>query len=208
MSIKKKQSQTPSHEPPRLARHSANRQSTLKTGRTLSVKREKLETSSERVAAHQRLKRKERQRFVVTIIGFAVVAAIVITIGVALSRPSEEVTTESTTSPTIIYKPTIEVIDENTGGNVTSRMREYIGQAEIDFQAYGLVPVKAVIPSGAIREVDFYLDGHSGFIKMILDRDTAVSAEDAYRMIRYLEGQGITDYQYIDVRLPGRAYWK
>ena len=41
-----------------------------------------------------------------------------------------------------------------------------------------------------------------------MDRDTAVSAEDAFRMVRYLENQGITEYQYIDVRLPGKAYWK
>ena len=91
---------------------------------------------------------------------------------------------------------------------VTSRMKDYIGQAEVDFRALGLVPVKAVIPAGAIREIDFYLDGKTGFVKTTIDRGTGVSTEDAKRMLDYLESQGITDFEYIDVRLEGKAYWK
>ena len=104
----------------------------------------------------------------------------------------------------------VEVIDEDataTSG-ITSRMSEYIGQAEVDYRSLGYTPVKAVIPSGAIREVDFYLDGHPGYIKMHIDRPTAVSVEDADRMLRYLADQGTTEFQYIDVRIPYKAYWK
>ena len=43
---------------------------------------------------------------------------------------------------------------------------------------------------------------------MIIDRDTAVSVEDADRMLRYLSDQGTVEFQYIDVRLPHKAYWK
>ena len=43
---------------------------------------------------------------------------------------------------------------------------------------------------------------------MIIDRGTAVSVEDADRLLRYLAGQGITNFEYIDVRLPHKAFWK
>jgi hypothetical protein len=200
-------------EPPRPARRGANRRSVLKTGRTLSAKREHLETSQERIATHQKIKRKERRRLIITTAGFLIVTSIVIWVGVLLSQANTpDNTNEPTDTPTqtVIYKPTIEIVDEDAGdGNaITGRISQYVGQAEIDFRDYGLVPVKAVIPNGAIREVDFYLEGHPGYIKTTLDRDTAVSAEDASRMVRYLEEQGIGEYQYIDVRLEGRAYWK
>lgn len=199
--------------PPKLARRSANRRSALKTGRTLSAKREHLETSSERAASHQKIKRRARFRFTfATIVSLLIVATVVwLVLFILGNNQNIDSTQDCNTTSAIIYKPTIEIIDEDAGttGTVTSRMSEYIGQAEVDFREYGLIPTKAVIPTGAIREVDFYLDGYSGYIKMILDRDTAVSVEDASRMIRYLEDQqGITDYQYIDVRLPGKAYWK
>lgn len=200
------------NSPPKLARRNTNRRSTLKTGRTLSAKRDRLETSSERAANHQRLKHHQRLRFAISFIASLMIISAVIGVGLLIAGSSKEPSPElsSTATPAIVYKPTIEVIDEDTGtsGTITSRMSEYIGQAEVDFRELGLIPIKAIIPAGAIREVDFYLDGHPGFIKMILDRDTAVSVEDAARMIHYLEEQGVTDYQYIDVRLSGRAYWK
>ena len=113
--------------------------------------------------------------------------------------------------PEPTYQPTIEIVDEDaaaTSGKITSRMKDYIGQAEADFKALGYQPVRAVLPTGAVREVDFYLDGYTGFVKMIIDRGTAVSVEDADRLLRYLAGQGITNFEYIDVRLPHKAYWK
>ena len=109
------------------------------------------------------------------------------------------------------YEPTIEIIDEDasaTGGKITARMRQYIGQAEADFKDLGYTPIKAILPAGAIREVDFYLEGYSGFIKLIIDRPTAVSVEDADRMLRYLTSQGIAEFQYIDVRIDKQAYWR
>ena len=95
-----------------------------------------------------------------------------------------------------------------SGGKITARMLNYIGRAERDFRDLGYSPTKVVFPINSIREINFYLEGHPGFIKMTIDRDSAVSAEDANRMIRYLSEQGITEYSYIDVRLEGKAYWK
>lgn len=195
-------------KPPTLARRSANRHSTLKSGRTIGEKREKLETANERMLARQKDKRKKHFRVLFVSIGFLLLAAILVVIyfeffhedNQPISAPVEETT----------YTPTVEIIDEDasSGGEITSRMKDYIGQAEADFKSLGYSPTKVVIPTNTIREVDFYLEGYSGFIKMFIDRPTAVSVEDADRMLRYLTGQGINEFQYIDVRLFHKAYWK
>lgn len=195
-------------EPPVLARRAANRHSTLKSGRTIGEQREKLETANERMAARQKDKRKKHFRVFFVSAGFLLLAAILVIIYFEffhddkhqVATPTEEIT----------YAPTVEIIDEDAvaGSEITSRMKDYIGQAEADFRSLGYRPVKAVVPTGTIREVDFYLEGYSGFIKMFIDRPTAVSVEDADRMLRYLSDQGITNFQYIDVRLPRKAYWK
>lgn len=202
-------SKTPENEPPKLARRGMNKKSTLRSGRTIGEQRERLETASERTAKHKKREKKQKARLILTVLGFLGVVALAIFLTIPLFDGREE----PTYTPTVVvpYAPTIEVIDEDlmtTGGEITSRMKEYIGQAESDFRELGYTPVKAVIPSGAIREVDFYLDGYTGFIKLVIDRGTGVSVEDADRMIRYLESIGVTDFAYIDVRIEGKAYWK
>ena len=87
-------------------------------------------------------------------------------------------------------------------------MTRYIGRAEKDFRDLNYKPIKAVIPQNSIREVDLYLDGITGYIKMTIDRDSAISVEDADRMIRYLTEKEIEEFNYIDVRIDGKAFWK
>ena len=43
---------------------------------------------------------------------------------------------------------------------------------------------------------------------MTIDRDTAVSVEDGDRMLRYLKENGIEVFEYIDVRVEERGYYK
>lgn len=196
-------------KPPELARRRENRNSTFKMGRTIGEKREKLETKNERNLARKQDKKRQARRLGLTILGFVALIALLIFLAfffVGSGEPMLINTADSTTSA----EPTIEIIDEDAsaGGKITNRMTSYIAQAEQDFRDLGYIPVKAVIPTGSVREVDFYLDGYAGFIKTTIDRDTAVSVEDADRMLRYLTGQGTTDFTYIDVRLPGKAYWK
>lgn len=204
---KPKTAPTATPEPPRLARRSLNKKSTLRSGRTIGEQRERMETASERAAAHKKREKKQKMRLFLTSLGFIGAVALAIFIAQPLFNSEEA----PAYNPTVVvpYSPTIEVIDEDlASGEITGRMKEYIGQAEADFRELGYTPTKAVIPSGAIREVDFYLEGYTGFIKLIIDRGTGVSVEDADRMIRYLEGINVHDFAYIDVRLEGRAYWK
>lgn len=196
---------------PTLIRRSANHHSTLKSGRTIGGQREKVETANERMIAHQKNKHKKRLRAVLVSLVFfslaiAAIAAMYFNVFCADDSQSEVTTTEE-----VSYDPTVEIIDEDAavvGGEVSGRMKSYIGQAESDFRDLGYYLTKVVIPANMIREIDFYLDGYTGFIKMSVDRATAVSVEDADRMIRYLAGQGISEFSYIDVRVPYKAYWK
>lgn len=183
----------------------------MRSGQTIGEQRERLETASERTAIHKKAKRRKTLRLVITIVFF--VTAVCLGAWGISSFSAKRATVPDTISETIVmpYAPTIEIIDEDaslSGGHLTSRMKEYIGQAESDLREYGLTPVKAIIPSGTIREVHFYLDGYTGFIKMTIDRGAGISAEDTNRMLHYLSSIGITDFEYIDVRIDGKAYWK
>jgi hypothetical protein len=195
--------------PPTLARRSANRHSTMRSGRTIGEQREHLETANERMAARQKDKRRQHARVFFVSIGFILLAVEIVVVYFEFFHEKDQ-SHSDTAVENITYKPTVEVIDEDAaaGSGITSRMSEYIGQAEADYRSLDYHPVKVVVPTGSIREVDFYLDGYPGYIKMHIDRPTAVSVEDADRMLRYLAGQGIAEFQYIDVRIPYKGYWK
>ncbi len=192
---------------PRLAKRSLNRKSKMRIGRAIVEKRERLETASERAAAHKKGKRQRIIRIVSVTIGFFLISGTIAVICVNIF--SGEVSGGLTETIVLPYEPTIAVVDEAAGNHkISSRMREYVGQAESDFRDLGYTPLRAVIPAGAIREVDFYLSGWNGRIKLTIDRETAVSVEDADRMLRYLQGIGVTEFEYVDVRVEGKGYWK
>lgn len=201
-------------EPPKLVNRRENRQSTFKMGRTIGEKREKLETRNEREAARKKDKKRQDRRVVFVCLGFAALVAILAALAFICFGNGEPDAPAQVPEPdeavAVVTAPTVEIVDEDdaSGSHISSRMRAYIGQAEADFRDLGYTPVRAVIPHGAIREIDFYLDGHPGYVKFTLDRDTAVSVEDADRMYRYLAEAGIAEFTYIDVRIGGKAYWK
>ena len=196
---------------PKLANRREHKKATFVAGRTIGEKRERLETKRERAAAREKDKRKYRTRVItVSLIFVALIVILIILARIFWPAPPEEpVVVEP--EPVITAEPTIEIVDESaksTGGKITSRMNNYIGLLELDLKSYGLKPVRAVIPQGSIRQINFYLDGYTGYLKTTIDRGAGVTAEDADRMLRYLQGQGITDFEYIDLRIDGRAFWK
>lgn len=201
--------------PPTLARRKLNQHSTIRSGRTIGERRERLETRNERMAARKKDKKKAAWRVILTIVGFVALGGILVYLCFYLFRAEQPSLDDASNNIEEVgnndtLQPTIEVVDEDAtvGGKISSRMNAYIGQAEQDFRDLNYTPVKAVIPTGAIREVDFYLEGYDGFIKTTIDRDSAITVEDADRMIRYLADQGTDDFEYIDVRIDRRAYWK
>ena len=198
-------------EGPELVHRRANHKSTIRSGRTIGEAREKLETANERAAARKKDKQKKALRVSFTTIGFAILTIVLFVLGFFFVSSNRADPINITVEEPDEFQPTIEVIDEDaaaTSGKITTRMNNYIGQVEKDFRDLGYTPVKAVIPLGSVRSINFYLDGYNGFIKMTIDRGSAVSVEDADRLIRYLAGQGITDFEYLDVRIDNKAYWR
>ena len=193
---------------PKFGRHSFK----VVVGRTIGEKRDKLETKNERAAARKKDKKKHLIRVVSVSLGFAVLIVILIVLAVIfLKQPSEPDPITIKPEPVLSAEPTIEIIDTSTStatDKITSRMRNYIGLVESDLRSYSYQPTKAVVPVGSIREVDFYVDGYNGYFKTTIDRDAGVTTEDIDRMLRYLADQGITDFEYVDVRIDGRAFWK
>ena len=196
---------------PKLANRREHKKATFVAGRTIGGKRERVETKRERVAAREKDKRKNRIRIITVSLIFVVLIAILIILARIFwpTPPEEPIVVEP--EPVITAEPTIEIVDESasaTGGKITSRMSNYIGLLELDLKSYNLTPVKAVIPQGSAHQINLYLDGYTGYLKTTIDRGSGVTAEDADRMLRYLQGQGITDFEYIDLRLDGRSFWK
>lgn len=203
----------PTAPAPVLARRKLNKKSTIRSGRTIGEARERLETKNERAAARKKDKRKNHWRISIVSIIFIIILIVLVYVGYSLlnGEKSDLDILQNTGDSTVSYEPTIEIIDEDvsaTEGKLSNRMRKYIGQIEADLKELGLTPTRAVIPTNTIREVDFYIEGYSGFIKTTIDRGAGVTAEDIDRMLRYLAGQGIIDFKYIDVRIDGKAYWQ
>lgn len=196
-------------EAPKLARRRLNQKSTIKLGRTIAEVREHPESASERLEARRKGNKVKKIRLFFTVGLFVIGAALLVYVLVAVFGNQERYELSETIM--VPYMPTIEVIDEDmgaTGGVITSRMSEFIGQIEVDLRELGYTPTKAVIPSNTIREVDLYVEEYEARFKTTIDRGTAVTAEDIDRMIRYLQGINVQKCEYVDVRVDGRAFWK
>ncbi|MBQ6396099.1 hypothetical protein IJH89_00765 [Candidatus Saccharibacteria bacterium] len=179
----------------------------MQTGKTIAKRRERPESDSER----ERVRKKNRNKKLV-----AAGAVIVFTgalIFLSVKAFSEWYKWVSKKEEVIIVQrePGVEIIDDLTGRRaekVSSRVKEFVAELEEEFSAAGRKVVRAHIPEGKMREVDLEVEGFSGVIKVSLDRNAAVSAEDAGRMLKYLEEQGVAGAEYIDVRIERKGYWK
>lgn len=106
-------------------------------------------------------------------------------------------------------------IDDNSGASVeggdaitSSRFLSFIGQttAEIAKQG-GEIVKKVVIPTGAIRYVEFYLEDRGYPFKAQIDRYPVSQAADIVAMSKFIDSNSINP-SYVDVRIAGKAYWK
>ena len=174
----------------------------MRVGRTIAQEWERQESESERLAA----RKKAKNRKVIKVLCFFAVLSIIVVVAIM------EVTTwmqnrEKYEVAKYVPQPTVEIIDESKQG-ITNRIKEYVGQLEIDLKDIGLSLNRAVVPAGKNREVDIYLDGHDDlYVKLNIDRGTAVSAEDTKRMMTFLAESDLHP-QYVDVRVEGKAYFK
>lgn len=175
----------------------------MRLGQTIAAKREKTQTESERLLAHE--KQKKRRTLNVITLG-VLLLAVALFLGVVVTN-----LIDSSQKPQNQHEKKIEasiqIVDESGTKTLTSRMKSYVGQLEQDLKDEKQIPLKAVVPNGKMREIDIYLQGRKEYYKCNLDRGTAETAEDIARMRRYLEEQKITP-EYVDVRIEQQAYYR
>ncbi len=174
---------------------------TMRVGRTIAQEWERQESESERLQARKREKAKKIVK-VLSLVAVLGIIATVIVVEVSIWSENREKAEKAATA----IVPTVEIIDEGHVG-ITSRMKEFVGIIEGDFKDIGYTVNRAVVPAGKNREIDVFLDGYDYYVKLNMDRGTAVSAEDASRMIKYVTEKDIHP-QYIDVRVKEKGYYK
>ena len=181
----------------------------MQAGKTIGAKRERMAPDSER----ERARRTIRKRKAISIIAVILLGGLLIYLGVR--AVTEWISWLSNREEVIIIEkePSVEIISDKTGrvadeSEVSSRIKEYIANLEEEFVLVERKVTKVHIPVDKIREIDVELEGISGIIKVPIDRNPAVSAEDANRMLNYLREQGIEAFEYIDVRVERKGYWK
>lgn len=173
----------------------------MRVGRTIAQEWERQESESERLAARKKAKSKK----VIKVLAFFAVLAIV-AIVVVMEVSTWMTNRKKIETARFVPQATVQIIDES-GQGITNRIREYVGQLELDLSDIGLVLERAVVPAGKNREVDIYLEGQEYYIKLNVDRGTAVSAEDTKRMVAFLSEHDLHP-QYVDVRVKGKAYFR
>jgi len=104
-------------------------------------------------------------------------------------------------------EPTVAIVDENVGNNISSRTKVFVARLEADAKEKNLKVDHVVLPFQKAREILVYFDGRKEYYKMTSERGSAVQIEDAERMMRYLDGKSLTP-EYVDLRVEGKAYYK
>lgn len=177
----------------------------MKIGKTIVSSREKAVSESERLEL--RKKQEKKKKFSIAIFFIILLLVIVLIVGLILNYANERKKNELPEHLGKVYTPTVEIIDEDGSGYITDKIKTAVGMLEEDFQDLGYKVIKVIVPAGMTREVDVYLEGMDTYFKIHVDRSTSESAEDAVRMIDYLDKKDIKA-KYVDVRIAGRAYYK
>ncbi|MBQ3430992.1 hypothetical protein IJG20_02755 [Candidatus Saccharibacteria bacterium] len=177
------------------------------TGKTIAGRRSRPESDSER----ERVRKKYRKQKRVSVFAVVVLIILLIVLSVKAVQGWMDWLERRGREEVVIREPSVEVIDEQSGQvmkELPTKIREYLVNLEDEFSALGRKITRARLPADKVREIDVEVEGFSGFLKISLDRNPAVSAEDGVKMIDYLEGQGINEVQYVDVRVERKGYWK
>ncbi len=175
----------------------------MNRGQTIVAERERVESESERLQERKRVRRKRRRLVIFATVVLGVLGFLAYTTGKSVVnqyRPGNDKVEEE-------YIIKAEIVDEDNRGQISMRTKNYIAQLEQDFKDLGYTVTQVVLPTGMSRELYVDIAGEDEYFKVNTDRDTAVTAEDADRMIRYLHEHDLHP-AYVDVRVEGRGYYK
>ena len=108
--------------------------------------------------------------------------------------------------------PSVTITDNNStvidsGTVASSRFLGFVGRVVAELSRNGNTVERVVIPTGAIRYVEFYLEGRNYPFKAQIDRDPVGQVADIVAMTRYLDTNRIVP-SYVDTRVAGKAYWQ
>ncbi|MBR3377901.1 hypothetical protein IKG50_01045 [Candidatus Saccharibacteria bacterium] len=104
-------------------------------------------------------------------------------------------------------EPTVAIVDENVGDNISKRVKVFVARLEADAADKNLKVDHVTLPFQKAREVLVFFVGRKEYYKMTIERGSTVQIEDAERMMRYLDGKGLAP-EYVDIRVEGKAYFK
>ena len=174
----------------------------IKRGQTIAAEREAAESESERMQARKQLKRKHRASVILVLLLMVVLGGL----GYVTMRDMVEDnnTLETNEEEAVVAA---EIVDEMGRDQISERTRQYIAQIEGDFKDLGYKVTRVTLPMNTSRELLVDLADQKPYFRVSLDRETAVSAEDAVRMLKYLNEHKL-EPTYVDVRIEGKAYYK
>lgn len=104
-------------------------------------------------------------------------------------------------------------IEDNSGakgvdGMATSaNFLSFVGQTSVQLQKQGLKIQRVVIPRGAARYVEIYLEGRKYPFKAQITRNAVGQAADIAAMVRYIDARSLNP-SYVDTRVAGKAFWR
>jgi hypothetical protein len=190
-------------EPELPVRRRKESDETYRVGRTFAGDAQKtLEEKRARIADRKRRNFKN----IATVI-MAVVLVIVIVVVIVNYISSVVAEREAAIAPPEPLEPTVTILDENAGENISRRVKDFVAYLEEDVALYNYKIDHVVLPLQKAREVDVFIEGRGEYYKMSLDRGSAVQAEDMSRMIVYLDQRELHP-SYVDLRVEGKAYYK
>lgn len=160
------------------------------------------ELKQERLQAAKRRQRKN----IATVIGAVVLLGVVLIVAINFIT-SVIAEREAALAPAPVREPTVAIVDENVGENVSDRVKQFVVRLEDDIKLEGLEIDRVVLPYQKVRQIDVYIKDRKEYYKLSVDRSSAVQAEDLGRMLRYLDDKKI-DCSYVDLRVEGKAYYK
>ena len=162
---------------------------------------------AKRKRARDQKKRTFRYASVISAFCLIGIVVVVFAINFTLKQKAEREARELEMAQMSTPEPTVPIIDENTGDNISARVKSFVVNLEEDLAAKNIAIERVVLPAQKAREIRVFITERGEYYKMSLDRDSAVQAEDLARMRHYLEEKGISP-SYVDLRIEGRAYYK
>ena len=191
-------------EPTRVTRHRV-RDDKFTVGRTIVGASHPSHTMT---VEHQALRKKRKRRAILfTILALVILGAIILIVVSVVDEIKRVQAEENAARERLAITPTVAIVDENAGGELSLRVKEFIVRLESDAKDNGFEIDHIVMPFQKVRQIFVFVKDRNEYYKLSVDRSSAMQAEDMGRMMRFLDENSVK-CSYVDLRVEGRAYYK